>query len=247
MKMRIKSLCIALLMLLCVIPMTACGSSEEVAETTLDESTVTQLEETEVLYLNALAYLTDEQIDSLLTSDDGFTVAAMTAWNDNREETGVFVELISSEARLEDGVYTITSDAKFEKKDVTVVMNFDETGTPTYMTMEVQYTFGELMQQAGMNTVMGIGIVFCVLLFLSFLIGMFKYIGRITESKNKKEEPKAAPVVSAAAPAVEENLVDDGELVAVIAAAIAASENTSTDSFVVRSIRRKNRNKWTRA
>ena len=247
MKMRIKSLCIALLMLLCVIPMTACGSSEEVAETTLDESTVTQLEETEVLYLNALAYLTDEQIDSLLTSDDGFTVAAMTAWNDNREETGVFVELISSEAKLEDGVYTITSEAKFEKKDVTVSMNFDETGAPTYMTMEVQYTFAEELTQAGMNTIMGLGIVFAVLLFLALLIGCFKYIGKITEGKNKKEEPKAAPVVSAAAPAVEENLVDDGELVAVIAAAIAASENTSTDSFVVRSIRRKNSNKWTRA
>ena len=47
------------------------------------------------------------------------------------------------------------------------------------------------------------------------------------------------------APVVEEDLVDDGELVAVIAAAIAASENTSTDSFVVRSIRKSN--KWKRA
>ena len=36
---------------------------------------------------------------------------------------------------------------------------------------------------------------------------------------------------------------DDGELVAVIAAAIAAYEGTSTDSFVVRSIRKANRKK----
>jgi Na+-transporting methylmalonyl-CoA/oxaloacetate decarboxylase gamma subunit len=36
-----------------------------------------------------------------------------------------------------------------------------------------------------------------------------------------------------------EILSDDKELIAVIAAAIAASENTSTDSFVVRSIRRR--------
>ena len=35
------------------------------------------------------------------------------------------------------------------------------------------------------------------------------------------------------------DIVDDTELIAVIAAAIAASENTSTDSFVVRSIRRR--------
>ena len=52
--------------------------------------------------------------------------------------------------------------------------------------------------------------------------------------------PVAAPV---AEPAVED-VTDDGELVAVIAAAIAASEGkTSTDGFVVRSIRKINRRK----
>lgn len=61
----------------------------------------------------------------------------------------------------------------------------------------------------------------------------------------KKEAP--APVSPAPAPvqvpAVEEE-VDDTELIAVIAAAIAASEGTSTDGFVVRSIRKINRKKW---
>ena len=48
-----------------------------------------------------------------------------------------------------------------------------------------------------------------------------------------------------AAPAqAEENLADDGELVAVIAAAIAAAEGTTTDGFVVRSIKRRKSNKW---
>ena len=52
--------------------------------------------------------------------------------------------------------------------------------------------------------------------------------------------PVAAPV---AEPAVED-VTDDGELIAVIAAAIAASEGkTSTNGFVVRSIRKVNRRK----
>lgn len=49
------------------------------------------------------------------------------------------------------------------------------------------------------------------------------------------------------APAVETVVVDetdDLELVAVITAAIAASEGTSTDDFVVRSIKRRTSNKW---
>ena len=39
-------------------------------------------------------------------------------------------------------------------------------------------------------------------------------------------------------------LTDDLELVAVISAAIAAAEGTSTDGFVVLSIRRRQSNKW---
>ena len=53
---------------------------------------------------------------------------------------------------------------------------------------------------------------------------------------------------SAALTVTEEDVSDDLELVAVIAAAIAASEGAaSTDGFVVRSIRRVNKNKWQRA
>ena len=95
---------------------------------------------------------------------------------------------------------------------------------------------------------------FCMLIFLSFLIYLFKFIPAI-ESKFKKSEAApqktapAAETATAAAPALvqEEELVDDGELVAAIAAAIAASENTSTDSFVVRSIRKSNKRNWQRA
>ena len=249
MKMKMKSLCIALLMILCVIPMTACGS-EEVVESTMDPTMTATLEQQVDMYILALSQMTDDQIEQLRTSDDGFTVSAMNAWADNRKEIGEYVAILSSEVEEdEEGLYVVRSEVDFELKDAFVTMHFDPTaGVPTYMTIEVIYSMGELMGQAGMNTLMGVSIVFLVLLFLSVLIGTFKYIGKMTEGKNKAEVKKAAPAApKAAAPVVEGNLVDDGELVAVIAAAIAASENTSTDSFVVRSIRRKTNNKWSRA
>ena len=109
---------------------------------------------------------------------------------------------------------------------------------------------GEKMEQAGLNTLMGIGIVFLMLIFLSFLISQFKHISNLTEKKDSKSAAPAAPA-PAPAPAEEEQeeeLADDGELVAVIAAAIAAYEgSTSTDGFVVRSIKRSKTNKWKRA
>ena len=67
----------------------------------------------------------------------------------------------------------------------------------------------------------------------------------ISEVETTGAAPAPAPAVPAAP--VEEDLTDDLELVAVISAAIAASENTSTDSFVVRSIKKVNRSKWQRA
>ena len=67
------------------------------------------------------------------------------------------------------------------------------------------------------------------------------------EAEEKKAAEAAAPVQTVSAPAAEEeDLTDDLELVAVISAAIAASENTSVDGLVVRSIRRAGTNNWKR-
>ena len=67
----------------------------------------------------------------------------------------------------------------------------------------------------------------------------------IAEAKAAKaaKEAEAAAIAAAAPAQAEENLADDGELVAVIAAAIAAAEGTTTDGFVVRSIRKVKRNR----
>lgn len=252
MKKIMKRLSIVLSMLVLVMGLTAC-SKAEAEESTVDSYIVETLESSCESVMSTLPVLSEEDIEAFLASGDDFTIAATNAWLDNRDDLGGFVEIVSSTVDYDkdEDKYVLHSDVAFELKNATVSMNFDGTGTPTYMTIEVQYSLGELMGQAGMNTIMGLGIVFLVLLFLSFLIGLFKYIGVAVEKMEKKNVPKtAAPVVApkAAAPVVQtEELVDDKELVAVIAAAIAAYENTSTDSFVVRSIRRKPNNKWSRA
>lgn len=116
------------------------------------------------------------------------------------------------------------------------------------MVVAAVYSKKELVGQAGMNTLIGMGTVFIVLIFISFIISLFKYLPALfakkpkVESEKKTETPKAvaAPVVSA----VKENLVDDSQLVAVITAAIYAYEAQSgngaisKDKLVVRSIKR---------
>ena len=88
----------------------------------------------------------------------------------------------------------------------------------------------------------GIGTVFAVLIFISLLIACFKLIQKWENGlKAKNDAPAPAPVpvkAAPAAPAAGPDLSGDAELVAVITAAIAAYEGTSSNGLVVRSIRR---------
>ncbi len=110
--------------------------------------------------------------------------------------------------------------------------------------------FGDKMAKAGMNTLMGMGTVFVVLIFIAFLISRFKYISQLENwFKNRKIKEKTAVSEETAAKepdAIEEaaDETDDLALVAVITAALAASLETSPDKLIVRSIRRKNTNRW---
>lgn len=115
------------------------------------------------------------------------------------------------------------------------------------MSMDIQYSLAVNMQRAALNTVMGLGVVFIMLIFLSFVISLFRFVPKLLDKKSKETEEDLTPVTVPAqetAEAAEEEVQDDTELVAVIAAAIAAAEGTSPDGFVVRSIRKVNRKKW---
>ena len=115
------------------------------------------------------------------------------------------------------------------------------------------YSKGELIANAGKNTAIGMGVVFIVLIFISFIISLLKYLPmlfdaevrkanaekkkaqeeakkqteeRIISSNDKEEKVDLEKEIPAAAPAVSsdsENLVNDEELVAVITAAIYAA------------------------
>lgn len=116
-------------------------------------------------------------------------------------------------------------------------------------------SLGEILVKALMNTLLGMGTVFVVLIFIAFLISLLPKLTAAIESIGRKKEPEASvsapapafiPAASAAVEEPEEELVDDLELVAVITAAIAASEGVPTDGFIVRSIRKSTQNKWKR-
>ncbi len=144
---------------------------------------------------------------------------------------------------------TVTTSAKFKDRDADITFVFDEIYLDS-TTIDAHYSIGEIMEKAGLNTILGMGTVFVILIFISILISLFKYIPALTEKfKNKgkaESTQEAAPAPAAVAAPVVEEASNDDELAAVISAAIAAYEaeaGGSTDGFVV-SIKRRPSNKW---
>lgn len=242
----------SLLAMVCVLALTLAMSVCAFAADTVTEDEAGNYKSAAETLISQIAGFSDEEIENYLAQDDAFTTATMESWKSVKDELGAYSSIVSQDVEKDGDVVTISTVAQFEKAKADVVLMLD-LGQQMYtsMTYSVQYSLAANMQRAGMNTLMGIGIVFLMLVFLSFVIGLFKYIEKFQNVGKKKaaeEEPKAeeapAPAI-AQSEAADEDFADDLELVAVISAAIAAYENTSGDSFVVRSIKKSN--KWHRA
>ncbi|MDD6207345.1 MAG: OadG family protein [Clostridiales bacterium] len=126
--------------------------------------------------------------------------------------------------------------------------------SPVAFAAEESASLGETMAQAGMNTLMGICIVFLVLILISLIISLLKYVPALVDQFSGKKKQEEVQSVDRAIQQIEEqeleeDLVDDGELVAVITAAIMASmgDEAPSDGLVVRSIKRKNVKNWQNA
>lgn len=242
----------------CVFGLTACGSS---AASDITESGLMTEEEAittgENMVAQMVTIITNDQVDQYTSND--VLVAAFDGMESALEDVGSFTGTYK-EATAEvtaDGI-TINLLAEGTDRDATILITTDSTGALTAINTNVKYSMAELMGQAGLNTVLGMGTTFVILILISFIIGLFPLIGKAQKASEEKKAaaakkaapaPAAAPVAAAApapaAPAPAADPMNDSQLVAVIAAAVAAAEGrTTTDGFVVRSIRKVSRKNW---
>ncbi len=256
MKKRIGLLIAVLAM---VLGLAGCTSNSETLE--YDEETIQQATEFLIEYCNSVDEDTIEEWNSrtdfaveqeLYSAGLPFTpesfLGAMDSWQSGIDECGAYAEHGEFNFEATADELTVTVPARFEERSATLEFIYDENLYLDSMTVSGIYSTGEILEKAGLNTVLGMGTVFCVLIFISIIIWLLKFIPAIAQffrGRKAKEAPaqeKKEEVVQAVPETVD--LTDDLELVAVISAAIAAAEGTSTDGFVVRSIRRRPSNKW---
>ena len=251
-----KKMALFLSVLSVVMMLGACGTQDP---TTVDYNgkSYNELYEESVELGTALAGLTETQIQAEIVKlsqygeEGAIYVDLCNKWLDAMEVSGKFVGLNENGFTITKSGKTLTTDLmlEFEKREVVFQLvynyhNMEMTG----VTINPVYSFGEKMAKAGLNTVISISIVFAVLIVISLLISCFKIFPYLeAKKKEKAAAAKKAEMDANAVAQIEQNevqedaqeLADDTELVAVIAAAIAAYEGTSTDGFVVRSIRRR--------
>ena len=248
-----KKIALFLSVLSIVMMLGACGTQDP---TTVDYNGVSydELYKESLSLGTALAEADETQIQAEIANLSSYGEEAALfvdlcyKWLDAMEVSGGFVNVKENGFTVTKSGKTLTTDLmlEFEDRDVVfqLVYNYHDMEL-TGVTINPVYSFGEKMAKAGMNTLISISIVFAVLIVISLLISCFKIFPYL-EAKKKEKAAAATKAVEADNSVVtqieqreEQELVDDTELVAVIAAAIAAYEGTSTDGFVVRSIRRR--------
>ena len=251
-----KRIALALSMILMILMLGACGTDP----TTVDYNghsyeDLQNDSNTSIVMVQQLAEVfkqyDKEDVADSLKAQYGVTdeqIEASGKWMNAEDEFGNYVETKDDTFTVAKSGKTLTSDVtlKFEKKDVDFQVVYDYYSMEiTGLTVEPIYSLGHKLQNAALNTVISMSVVFAVLILISLLISCFKIFPYLEQKKAAKaaDAASAAPaqdqIVSQISQREEQQLTDDTELVAVIAAAIAASTGTSTSDFVVRSINRR--------
>ena len=270
---KMKKFLTLVCMITCVFGLTACGSEEEYTKYEQNKLEAAKSHAVNIVipYLEEfmnddnLAVLDDytaEEVEQIVSDTvanrgngevlnvEGYALkSAAASFHSAADSVGGIVSIGEAEAKIDDDQIIINVDIAGEKKNANaeVVLSNDMFLILESASLNPTSTTGELISRAALNTLIGMGTVFIVLILISCIISLFRFIPAIQEKFSKKKDDGTADgaVNAVAQVTAQENTADaadDLELVAVIAAAIAASEGAaSTDGFVVRSIRKVNR------
>lgn len=235
-----KSLAV-LMILACMLGLSACGSSvPAVVENPLctPEEAASIGENT----VNNMDFIVRSGMMDQYAADE-VSYNGLLSWESAMDEIGEFtgIEDIQSEIGSDEVVIDVSVGGTVHNAVVEMILGPEGAKS---ITTNIKYSMGELMTKAALNTLIGMGTVFVVLILISLIISAFNLIPVIQSKFSRKEKAEEVKIIKEEA--VDNTIArivkqeEDLELVAVITAAIAASEGSAgTDGFVVRSIRKR--------
>ncbi len=257
-----------LCMIACIFGLTACGSEEKLTEYEQQKVDVAkQLADSIVMnlfsdfmddaYVDFYDEYTMEEIEYMVGNDTGLMVdgyafsKAIDSFYSAKSSIGLITGVTGSSASISGKQIIVEVQVTGEKKNAVaeIIFSNDQFLKLESASLNPVSSMSELMGRAALNTLIGMGTVFVVLILISLIISCFRVIPKIQENAAKKKAAREGAAEAAgidnAVTQIEEleetaDEADGLELAAVIAAAIAASEGAaSADGFMVRSIRRR--------
>lgn len=201
--------------------------------------------------IEQIAVLTGEEIEYVFGYNYGYEVKGKSFSNTldsfvkAQSTVGTINSIDNVTTSVDDSTIIVTMDVtgSLKKGTVEVVMSNDSFLKLQSASLSAKETTGELMKKAGLNTLLGMGSVFIVLILICLIISCFSLIPKLQKTMAEKKAGNTTGIDNAVAQIVVQeetrDASDDLELVAVIAAAVAAYEGAaSSDGYVVRSIRK---------
>lgn len=260
-----KRVFIAGLFLISMLALTACGqntnSAEAAREAEKELQNLQMGESSATSLLEELAQLQEEGgLEQYLGQSDEID-KLINNYISGMEDVGKVAAFGQPESKM-DGKTVIVdvpitgtaSDPNGNPRTATVEIIVSLDSGKMDLAVNPKYTTSELMTKAGLNTLLGMGVTFTILILISLIISCFTLIGKIGNKSKGKDTPAADTGVDNAVRQIvagEQQADDDNELIAVISAAIAAYEAdngyVSADGVVIRSIRKINKSKWQNA
>lgn len=231
-----KKLFLIVSMCLCILGMTACAKTDPKTAVYNGQS-YTDLQKNAQDTVVTLAKMSDADKEKYSSGDNKIVADLVKSWNKETKGAGDYVGCGEEgfDITKTDDTLTTTQTVQFKQKSLTVSFVYKAS------TMEIQKATVSPVKGKGnisLNIWIVIGIaaiVLAVIILLVFGIRSAMNSKEETEALNSFAEVDDNKVVNQIAQREQADL----ELTAVIAAAIAAATGTSTDDFVVRSIKRR--------
>ena len=226
-KTNIKRFFVLFCVLACVFSMTACTNtiSSDSAKTSLKDMKVNQYASDMVQWAEDMLVYLDQTSDAQIKADgeaaktlsyvngkvyvvnmqgmNDKTIEFYNSWVKTREDLGALKSIDKEDVRVsgETGILcTIAINATYETRTCAFELVIDDDFNLDSGAINPTYTTGEKMEKAVLNTVLGMGTVFIVLIFISYIISLLQHVNKIGAKKQTAEEPQQ----TAPAPVVEE-------------------------------------------
>ena len=184
-----KKISLVVAVLVLVLGLAGCGNAKTVS---YDKDTLIQSCDA-VFDIIESGSITSDQITEMSDWNQGYLMAqfenqtgvqmeadtfatALEGWKASLEECGDYESHKDYEFEASSTGVTVTAPATFSDRSADLEFVFDENMTLESFTVNAHYGMSEILEKAGLNTLLGMGTVFVMLIFMSFIISLIKYV-----------------------------------------------------------------------